>query len=327
VTYEDWILAVAAEAPKRSGSALKLLLHLAAVSIQTGTTQVRLSDRDLEKQLGICRPALTEAKGSLADIIGIESRSGVPSVFNLPANWFPGQRTLFVQPVANFPSHQRLEKLASTGQENWPPVANKTGHSGQENWPGGQENWPQVANKTGQVANKTGHSGQENWPPDTKNQRLVAVPSSSNRVESKVVDVSTVEILDRVLDSVEIPPHRRVEAENLKVHLQTFLKQRGKGFASIKPPKDELAAKCLAIGGTEELLGALASLAANSSVEPRGYFWFVVTFLDQVSGIPAKSTMARLAARKQRKQAGRENTLPFPAEITQQLVANAKTLR
>lgn len=327
MTYEDWIIAVAAESPRLSGSALKLLLHLASVSIQTGTNQVRLSDRELETQLDICRPALTDAKKTLGPLVQIDARAGVPSLFTLPVDWFPGQRALFSPQVARFSSHQWPGKLATAGQESLPPVASLVSHSGQENLPRGQESWPLLANKTGQVANKVSHSGQESWPPPTQNQQFGAAPSIESNRSEVVVTREVIEKIDRALDAVEIPGTERPFAETLRNHLQEFLQQRGTAGAGLRPPKDELLAKCFACGPIDSLLMVLGQLSNQTNIRPGSYIWFVVVFLDHLHGIPWKQTKTRMDQRRQRKAPGRAEALPFPAADLRQAVNNIKSLR
>lgn len=327
LTYEDWIVAVAAEAPKLSGSALKLLLHLASVSIQAGTTQVRISDRDLETRLDICRPALTDAKRALAHLIGIESRAGVPSTFNLPAGWFPGQRPLFSPQVANFPSQQWPGKLATTGQQTLPPLAKFSSQSGQENWPGGQETLPPVANKTGQVANKTSQSGQETLPPATGNEQLAGAGDD----RSRSIDLSTTTDkyvkIDLILDCVEIPSSLRSDAELLGNNLWVYAQQRGTGAIAERQPSDELVAKCLAIAGVDSLLIALAEAAEYKNSRPASYWWFVAVFLQKIHGIPSSMLRERLDQRRMRKPARRAELLPFPDQLVQQAAGQVKSLR
>jgi hypothetical protein len=126
---------------------------------------------------------------------------------------------------------------------------------------------------------------------------------------------------------VEIPPDLWEQANTLKQAVHTFMAQRGEPATARRFPPVEMLAKCMAIAPVAELLDVLQAVSKNPKVRPGSYIWFVVVFLDHCKGIPWKTTKRRMDERKARKQPGRAEPLPFPAQLTQQLVSGVKTMR
>lgn len=326
MTYEDLLVAIDATAPQMGNCALRLLLRLIAIAINQGSSQVRASDRWIGSQLGFSKDGITAAKRGLAGIVQVQAAHGSVTTFNLPADWFAPQRSLFSAETALVNRAPRPGEQGQTALVNGAPVpflAGRTALIDRAPRPGEQGTSP---DEQGGLPFLAGRTALVDRAPATQNQQDTGAPSISKSISE--VSNPVREYVFSIFSMRVLTADKKPAAAQLAGKLQDLMHRWGKVEIAQNLPDDIVLTQCLEIATLKEILNALER-AKTRKPRPRGYMYFVTLLLEELKGIKRDVTaQLRDEYREMRKPKppGRETTLPFPDQLLQKGVAGLKRM-
>jgi hypothetical protein len=310
--------------PSLSGVALKVLLRLINLSMMQGSNEVVISCRELTRQLGVSRDAITQAHRQLAGILSIEVNNGSHAAkFTLPEEWFPKRRMTAaliergkVFNMAWKPDQPAWKQDQNTGLESRPDTAN-IGRT--MAWKPGQMAWKPGSfwGKTGQdLADLPGNQAASNKE-RVRARRIESSSSCSFSTPSGLY-------LESVLGAVEISPEHEQDAQILREQIRDYRAKFGKPSRYPTGADRRILAQILAIAPIEDLCGVLRNLLDARVAPGTDDSWFVTTLLDKCSDVPKEAVSACREALKRKTPPMIETQESFGPELLRSTAAGMK---
>jgi hypothetical protein len=335
MTFEQLFVAIDTEASahKLRPSAIRLLLHLIATSINDGTQQVRTSRRYLSTLLAMSPKTINRATRRLASLISVETPDGVTTTYTIPSQWFTAQPGLFARQAEISTIHNcGRNSHGAVAQKNTPDLDGVAGNPTplwhKRAQPGrsvGENPTPRPIS-VGENPTPRPISVGENPTPQTENQRLAT--SSTNVFDSIESGFSSkelsVQVIDRIARATTVAEENKNDARVLSEHLRAYIRAFGGPHHDKGNPDQLVLARCFAIAP----LGDLENLLLNDMrrfTPPAfdSYMYIVSIFAEKIHGI--KNLTAKLKA-LQPALTPQQRQLQFKNEIINYTMARAKRM-
>lgn len=298
LTYEQLIQRVDEVAPNLKGIAYKLLWRLIAYAIRGGRPDVEVSARDLARGLNTSREGMAEAIRELGQYIQVEPRDGEGTVFLLPADWFPPQRTLFADETLGGDFHNRPNNQATTGLFTRPPVAHSPGHQ----WPNNQATRPNNQATSGLDTRPPGLTTRPLWPGNQATEvqdddmgtraRVRSIESGSSVIGGLVC------LIDRAWATVEIHASLEADAALLAQALFAYKQDLGPMREESAYPDTGILARLLALAPYEKIHCVLRTLRERRTPCGDQDAWFFSVMAQKIHHASPKLTKSRMDAAK-----------------------------
>lgn len=326
MTYERLIIAVDEVAPQLSNSAYKLLWRLIALAIHRGTPEVEASMRWLATALGYSKESVAESIRELAQYIQVTALEGRPTIFCLPPDWFPPQRTLFGDDRLGGDIHNRPGNQDTTVLFSRTPLSQKPGHhrpGNQDTRPGNQDTTV-LETRTPVLISRTQRPGIQDTCSDSP------IRNAGARVD-RSIDQNSAEpdryiALDRAFHTVEILPAQRQDAELLSDVIRSYREKFDSTAYAVSQPDRTVLARILAIGAIEEIADALNALAHLKRKPGASDMWFFTVLIDKLLGIHHTYTAERIKQLNAKAQSLNGKPSLFPDQLVSGTAAQMRKL-
>ena len=324
--FDEFLIALDAQATELSEPGLRLLLHLCATAIEEGSYSLAIADRDIRSRLKMGGDSLDKGKRDIERILRVEARPRQSTVYHIPSNWFPIASNMFstvCDPGNGARPYLVAPSRAPVGGARVTPETGQRAPVGGAACPGRRGS---VTPETGQRAPVGGAQTVENSEKTMDMSIMDSGRSRSNSISGLRKDSR--ECIFRVLEARKLSAEQLPEAIVLGAEMQSRIAALGNVAAAQNLPDDAVLAQCLATGTLSEIFPALA-MAKTRGGRPKSYAWFVSVLLENLHGISRETTKAvrqELRAARMKKHTASESNLEFSRNLVTAAAAGVKSV-
>lgn len=302
LTYERLILAVDEVAPDLEGIAYKLLWRLIAIAISRGTPAVETSVRELARGLKASKEGTARAIRELAQFITVTARDGGSTIFSLPPDWFPPQRTLFSDDSLGGDFHNRPGNQDTTVLFTRTPASYSPGHQR----PTDQDTCPTNQDTSVPFTRTPVPLTRTQRPTDQDTDRVQPIRNAHARnrsIESEASASSEVVVLiDRAWATVEIPIGSEADAAVVSEWLYAYKCDLGPLRADSSYPDTAIVARIVTLAPLEDFKQVLRSLRERNKACGDQDAWFFTVLAQKIHHVSPELTRSRMALQKAKAQ-------------------------
>ena len=326
MTAEEVIVQMAGTAPRLSSVGVRLMLHVVATAIETGSEVVTITSRGAAASIGSSQDAMRRAVHDLARYIPAHIRDRQYTMFQLGPDWYGEQMRLPFSEGRNSQAYPLPGKSVHAAPKTQARCTENPGRGCTEN-PGTLPG--KSVQDCGNVPSRAWEIGArctENPGSDADSPIRNAPARVDRSIDQGFLVPEHILRIDKAFHTVEILPSQVEDAEILLDAVASYRKSFPTSRCVNPVPDRTVIARCLAVARIEVLCDVLRTLQEADVPPGANNMWFFVVLMNQIHGIPRKLISARISAQKSKARPYESKPSLFPDELVNGTVRQMRKL-